>query len=512
MTIADTIDARHALDMESDLSLGFLASIYDPVPLDWKSLRGTDRAGGAISTDALTHQRYNATDCVETARSWSGIMTEPEWPDAATQYERNKRMSVVAAEMRRTGFRVDGHRRRALDKELADLYNGRKSAVARLLGCKPLGALNPNVLRSIAYARYTKPGLPSFGLPDPPTKQRRSWTKTGKVSVEQEELLRLTSDPTCPEGLRKVIYAYWRAEAARLFRRTFVSSDLVSRAIWDCRVHPQWNPRGTAVGRWSCSKPNIQNLAADKDTDALAGQLPNVRSMYTASPGHVLVHSDFSKFHPRIMLAMTGDANLEAWLATNLYKEVACRWMGKASMDDVTDAEYKQCKIEFLAFQYGVGPERAWLQNLKSFPEFVLTEAQRTHRLFRQTFPGIVAYWGAQREFVAAHGYSVGAVWGYKRYWPTFPDPADIANFPILSTEAAIANEGLLRLTEGLRAIPGAALVAYTHDAYDVDVPEGRAGEVERLMQDVLVGPHEINGTKWDFPLDVKRGERWSDV
>lgn len=66
----------------------------------------------------------------------------------------------------------------------------------------------------------------------------------------------------------------------------------------DGRIHSQFNQNGTRTGRYSSSKPNMQ-------------QMPNrygvVRTMIEADPGEVLIGADFGQIEPRLMAHTCGD-------------------------------------------------------------------------------------------------------------------------------------------------------------------------------------------------------------
>lgn len=87
------------------------------------------------------------------------------------------------------------------------------------------------------------------------------------------------------------------------------------------RVHCSFHQYGAATGRFSSSSPNLQNIPSHNK---------EIRKMFRASPGYVLISSDFSQQEPRTLAHMSGDEHLiqayidgkdiYAWIAEKIYK------------------------------------------------------------------------------------------------------------------------------------------------------------------------------------------------
>jgi DNA polymerase-1 len=66
------------------------------------------------------------------------------------------------------------------------------------------------------------------------------------------------------------------------------------------RIHPEWNQGGAATGRWTSSKPNIQNIVANSA----------YRSCFIARPGYLLITADYSQAELRLVGAVTGEETI----------------------------------------------------------------------------------------------------------------------------------------------------------------------------------------------------------
>lgn len=73
------------------------------------------------------------------------------------------------------------------------------------------------------------------------------------------------------------------------------------------RVHACWNQTNVRTGRLSCSKPNLQNIPNERTVRNI---LINPRSIFCASPGYVLISTDYSQIEMRILAHVCGDESM----------------------------------------------------------------------------------------------------------------------------------------------------------------------------------------------------------
>lgn len=94
----------------------------------------------------------------------------------------------------------------------------------------------------------------------------------------------------------------------------------------DGRIHCNFNQYGADTGRFSSSDPNLQNIPShNKD----------IRKMFVASPGYVLMSSDYSQQEPKVMTQMCQDPKmLDAYNHDkDLYAEIASLSFNKPYAD-----------------------------------------------------------------------------------------------------------------------------------------------------------------------------------
>lgn len=516
MAIFDIRDARRALVSHSELSLRYQRSLYDDAA-PWKEDDEDDPKGLVFTKNLKKLERYNAEDCVATARIKKALVAEEEWQTPRVQklYEVHTALSKFAAEMHLRGFFVDKEKRASLAKELEDLHEARRKSLYEAVDAKTFTG-TPDQLRSLIYLRHKSPDLPCFGLSDPDDPKMFTDETMTKCKVDKRALLMVVTLPSCPKELKTIIQRYWHFHAPRKARSTYVVSKAVQEALCDDgAMHPEWNSCGTETMRWSCRRPNLMNLSEKKEADILRGDLPNVRAMYRARPGHVLVHADYSQQELRVMAAVANDDALRAALSTgDVYSYDAKEWFGLTESLEVIKSTMKEirksCKVIHLASQYGAGLFARHAQALMQDLDFKYEVTRRASRAFERTYHRTVSYWDEELKRVSECGYSEGRLLGGRLYYPAPPDRTKTANFPIQRTAGEITSMAMIRLDAAFKkANVRAHYVTILHDAFDVECREKDAKTVAKIMNDVMPGPWNFCGQVVDFPVEIKIAETW---
>jgi len=383
----DIRDGRRALVGTSRVGLGPQASYYrqcgpwkaDAATLDEDDEKGTLDASRIPKAQILA---YNAEDCVRTAQirtQHAYEFTAEDPPDSHRRlrlYRQHCRTARVASWMHLAGFPVDERERRRLSDRLVRLAWGRHALVTRLTKKRGhirfgAGGVNEEDLRSLIFKEAKRKGIRSFNLEVPMTKVSR--TETGKPSVSKDALLYLFAIPDTPDELKEIIRACWKADAPLKARSTYVDSRLVLDSIGpDHRLHAGHNSCGTETGRWSCRKPNLYNLSEEtKDEEgSLRGDLPNIRSMYVAPKGFVIVHGDWKQLELEVMADVTGDHSLQRMLATgDCHTARVHEWFNLPKDAPVPKMLRRQGKVVGFAAQYSAGVGTVFLKVLEQIQD-----------------------------------------------------------------------------------------------------------------------------------------------
>jgi len=182
------------------------------------------------------------------------------------------------------------------------------------------------------------------------------------------------------------------------------------------RIHCNFNQFGAATGRFSSSEPNMQNIPSHNK---------EIRKMFVASPGCVLISCDFSQQEPRTLAHMSRDFNLiqaycdgkdiYAWIASSIYK-VDYDECKEERHDGTKNPDGKKrrdsVKSIILGIMYGRGAA-AIAEQLG----ITTKEAQKIIDKFFETYPMVKAWMDGVVRDAHRDGF-VTTAWGRKRRLP----------------------------------------------------------------------------------------------
>lgn len=192
----------------------------------------------------------------------------------------------------------------------------------------------------------------------------------------------------------------------------------------DGRIHCKFNQYGADTGRMSSSDPNLQNIPShNKD----------IRKMFKATDGYVLMSSDYSQQEPKCLAALCkehGDSQMYNTFmqGKDLYSEIASKAFNKPyeecrefNVDGTTNKEGKsrrsQAKSILLGVLYGRG--------VPSIAEQLGTTTKKAQEIKDSVFRGFPAIKQFEEDSIRmaqSEGY-VTTVCGRKRRLPSMMKP-----------------------------------------------------------------------------------------
>lgn len=496
-TVADTRDMRRALSTTSPLSLRYLASLYDDVE-PWKENEEDDEKGIVFTEVKEDLMRYNAMDCVVTARAHGAMKREEDWGSDRVQrlYNIHSELSRIAGQMHTTGIHVHKQNREymiwCIDQEI-DQLRDEFLALVNIDGMR----CNSNDMRSLIFKRHENERVHCYSLPDPYSEKMYTDETLSTIKVDESSLLNLITSGECPDSLIKIIDAYWVCQRAK-HRKSFLTSKVIDQVIGlDGRLRPGWNSCGTDTMRFSCSGPNAMNIP----------QL--LRAWLGPAPGRVMVHADKSQLEIRVMEVIADDpALLDRINSGDVYGQDAKDWFNLPKEMNVKKAKPKArqaCKIIHLASQYAAGVATIHSQALESDRAFKFETTRLLNNGFKRTYCATVAYWEAEQKRVLNCGYSEGRLLQGRRYYPKPPLITEIANWPVQRTASEMMCLEMIELDEKLRKYTkDARIQVILHDAFDVDASEEEEGLVKEIMNEVMDRKYTIDGRERHFPVEMK--------
>jgi DNA polymerase I-like protein with 3'-5' exonuclease and polymerase domains len=241
------------------------------------------------------------------------------------------------------------------------------------------------------------------------------------------------------------------------------------------RLHCNLKISGAKSGRFSCANPNLQQIPARGELGAF------MRSIFIASPGHILIGADYSQLELRVLAAVSGDAAMNAAFTNgqDLHAITACAMLHIDPNDfDKDNPAHKAARASAKAVNFGIifgcgaGGLAAFARDAYGV-SMTQTEAANAITRFLNTYED-VASWMERAADEAKLRNCVRTAGG--RIYPASYEPGGkisrqlALNLPVQGAAAEVALEAIIRIEKALRAIPGARLIAQVHDEFLLEV------------------------------------------
>lgn len=402
---------------------------------------------------------YNAKDAVATLLLWE--QWEPKLPKHFWQIDMPLLAVCIAMEDR--GIMVDPN----FLQKYAETLDEKLSNVDLSVDGTPINPFSHKQVSDYIYGR----------LGYKPTK----FTDNKQPSVDKE-VLEAIDDPIVRHILE---YREFYKE-----RRTYVSNYLDKMGL-DNRIHCDFKQTSTATGRLSSARPNLQNVT--KNTE--------LRKLFVAEAGSLLVRVDFSQLELRVFAALTQDpVMLKAFAeGKNIHQETA----------DILGVSYDDAKTINFLMLYGGG---AW----KISQEFgvPVDKAKAMIARYYATYPKIKAYHDemiekahSERKVTNFFGRTRRLDGMYSEDWKTIKDSErEAINTPIQGTAADVVKLVMIDLHYKHQT----PMILQVHDELLFEVAEGETTDYAQWLKDYIPTLVEINGVR--FPVEVGIGKNWMEA
>ena len=390
----------------------------------------------------------------------------------------------VLARMERAGVLVDGQALAGFGKHLQAGIDTLEAEIYRLAGEK-FNILSP---RQLGHILFEKLGLP-------PVKKTKTGYSTNAEVLEKlrprheivgnildyRQLTKLNS--TYVEGLSKVIAP-------------------------DGRIHTSFQNTVTATGRLSSTEPNLQNIPVRTPLGA------EMRKMFIAAPGSVLVDADYSQIELRLLAHMSGDkAMIDGFNSgVDIHTVTASQVFG-VPQDQVEPSMRRAAKAVNFGIVYGISAF-----SLSDDIHVTVAQAREYMEKYFEHYSGVRAYMDRVVEQGRADG-CVSTLYGRRRWLPelkssnfntrSFGERVAL-NMPIQGTAADVIKLAMLRVDARLRSEGLAAkLVLQVHDELIVECPEAEAERVKELLTREMEG-----AVNYAVPMraDSAAGKSWGEA
>jgi len=259
------------------------------------------------------------------------------------------------------------------------------------------------------------------------------------------------------------------------------------------RIHPDFNQYGADTGRFSCTRPNVQQIPATSD----------FRKCFVAAPGYKLVTCDYSQCELRVLAELSGDPGfVNAFQSGGDLHSLTASQMFGVPLEEVQKSQRNAAKAINFGLAYGMGPG-----GLAPRLGVTLDESKELIARYFKAYPGVQKWLDRAAKDSVRNGYSATTL-GRKRYY-NIPDEnlrrlneddwrKQIAaierqgkNSPIQGANADMTKIALIYLRTALKGYD-ARTVNTVHDEIVVEVREDQAEEVKHIVEDAMVRAGEV--------------------
>ncbi len=383
-------------------------------------------------------------------------------------------LAFVLADMEEKGVYVDKERLSRLSEEYGIALQQLEQEIYQTAGME----FNINSTKQLAQVLFEHLKLPVYKK-----------NKTGP-STNAETLERLYDrHPVIPMLLQY-------RQIAKL-KSTYLDG-MIPLVAEDGRLHTNYNQAVTQTGRLSSSEPNLQNLPIRQE------QGRELRKLFTAPEGKVLLDADYSQIELRILAHMAKDSAMtQAFLAgADIHTQTAAAIFG-LPIDLVTPQIRSYAKAVNFGIVYGISDF-----SLSHNIGVTKKEAAEFIDRYKSTYHGITEFMDKTIEFAKEHGF-VETAFGRRRYIPeimagnfvtrSFGERAAM-NAPIQGTAADIMKLAMVRVAKKLKEGNFKAFITMQiHDELVLEVPQSEVEAVSRMLQEEMEG-----AVSFSLPLTVE--------
>ncbi len=274
------------------------------------------------------------------------------------------------------------------------------------------------------------------------------------------------------------------------------------------RIHSKFNQTVTVTGRISSTEPNLQNIPVRTELGR------EMRKMFVADEGKILVDADYSQIELRILAHMANDKKMtDAFTSgADIHTATAAEVFG-VEKSEVTPLLRSRAKAVNFGIVYGMG-DFSLSQDL----HITKKEAKEYIDSYFEKYASVRAYLDSAIADAKQKGY-VTTLFERRRYLPelssnnfmirSFGERAAM-NTPIQGSAADIIKIAMVSVYNDLKKqkLP-AKLILQVHDELIIEADKSCELQVQELLRTCME-----NAVKLRVPLvaDTKSGKRWFDT
>ena len=269
------------------------------------------------------------------------------------------------------------------------------------------------------------------------------------------------------------------------------------------KIFASFNQSGTVSGRFSSSRPNMQNIPRDKKPDD--PEYLGIRECFIPEEGHILIGADYSQIELRVLAHFSQDQNLKfAYINKKDVHQQTAEALG---------IDRQKAKTINFGLIYGMG-NKTLAKQIK-VPEDI---AQEYIDKYFNTYQGVKAFWkNAEKQF-KIFGF-VQTISGRKRrrtqhfyHKDDYEQGSEIRsaiNSIIQGTAADLIKRAMVSIAKQIKKYDS-KLILTVHDEVLISCPIKYAKQVYAITHRVMVEA----GQDLSVPIevDIKFGRTWQEA
>ena len=390
----------------------------------------------------------------------------------------------VLAEMEHTGVRVDPEMLKSFGKLLAQKMETVQKQAFEHAG----EVFNLNSPKQLGELLFEKLKLPSGKK-----------TKSGySTNIEVLESLK---------NRHPVVADVMEFRQLSKLKSTYADG-LLAEIAGDGRIHTTFQMMTTATGRLSSTEPNLQNIPVRSELGS------ELRKMFVAAPGHLLIDADYSQIELRILACISGDnAMQEAFRSGEDIHTATASQVFHVPPDQVTPDMRRKAKAVNFGIVYGIS-RFALAEDIGVSRK----EADEYMNRYFQRYSGVRHYMDSIVEQAKHNGF-VSTFLGRRRYLPELKSPVYAIrsfgervalNAPIQGASADLIKLAMIHVFQRLkREKLRSRLILQIHDELLIESPLEEAAVVERLLKEEM---EHVQPLAVPLTADVGAGPDWASA
>lgn len=414
-----------------------------------------------------------------------------------------------------TGIRIDQDRLAQIEKKFLD----EQAEIIKKI------EIQPSVLTSakqLGHLLFTQLNIPP-----------ESYTPTGAPSTNADDLkmIGFKLGQSGNEPLSKFVKSVSRyKQIATLMSKYVNGAKNAIEHTGDGYIYAAARIFGTYTGRYTYASKTLDTWQFSLALHQIPRKDKDIRSCLVPPEGRVVYEADAAGQESRLMAIQSGDEtlikifnndiNFHTMTASGIVGREYTELQQEVDKGDLKAIENRQMgKLTNLSCNYRIGGKAL---AKKAFDEYdipmTIDMGYFITRSYQRSYPGVPRYWDAAIQFARVNGYTetLGCRrykitdWSGKRIWQS---ESTALMMPIQGSGSSMKN---IAITETYDKVPDAEFALDLHDASFFWVPEDRAKEVGKQIDDVLANIDYKKYWARDIPVkllyDSKIGKTFAEV